>query len=331
MTVLDDKIAALRTVKIDDFILPDDHNSIIEILKLMRAAGEEITGAGVADQLAIFSGPQVIGRGPPYIFPIAPIDTYVLATDADGIMYWRSPTTIEAGPPGPQGDQGIQGIQGPEGPEGPQGIQGPQGEQGPPNGPPGPEGPQGEQGPPGPAGPAGARGPIGPPGPTGATGPKGDKGDTGATGPPGTGNLSGSGKAGQIALWTGDATLGGNDDYTVAGGCAYIDNLTVLDGLFLNCTTQAASIIPQANHRYNLGSDTVKWNTVYTGAVFYGDLNISDKFCCVCDYPLEVGDDVIYRITQRKGEYLTLMPRHLKCPSAKPSAKKVHESSTGRF
>ena len=121
----------------------------------------------------------------------------------------------QQGPQGPQGQQGTPGDPGgPPGPEGPMGPAGPQGVQGIP-GPQGVKGDTGAQGIQGPIGATGADstvpGPTGPEGPEGPVGPEGPQGPQGIQGPAGTGNLSGTGTAGQLAEWVDANNLRGID------------------------------------------------------------------------------------------------------------------------
>ena len=85
-------------------------------------------------------------------------------------------------------------------------------------GPPGPVGTDGPQGPQGIPGPQGVKGD------TGDTGPQGPQGPQGIQGLPGTGNLSGTGTAGQLAEWVDESTVRGIDKSSIGApiGAEYI-------------------------------------------------------------------------------------------------------------
>ena len=193
------------------------------------------------------------------------------------------------GPQGIQGDEGSTGATGAQGLEGATGATGPQGDVGStgatgpaggegPTGPEGPEGATGPQGLEGPTGPAGGEGPTGPEGPEGATGPEGPTGLTGATG---IGSTGATGLTGATGIGSTGAT--GATGLTGATG-VFVENQDITAGIVTvtkltsdTFVSIGASLIPDTNIAYDLGSTTNRFRDIYLegNTIYLGDTELS--------------------------------------------------------
>jgi hypothetical protein len=165
--------------------------------------------------------------------------------------------TGETGPTGPTGRTGATGATGATGDRGTTGMMGPTGTTG-------ATGPTGATGEVGDTGPTGLTGATGPTGLTGATGPTG-VGTTGATGPTGASGTPGSGSA----FDAGTQTISGS-----GANQAIILAPNGTGGLIINGAT-GAQVSPNTDNAIQLGSNTKRWKSVYTNAVYWKDGTLS--------------------------------------------------------
>jgi hypothetical protein len=169
-----------------------------------------------------------------FVGPITEYSGFLLRITAESIggsgtlTGW---TIVTTGIQGIQGNNGTPGGTGPSGPTGPKGDTGNTGLTGPTGG----TGPPGGTGPTGPKGNTGNNGPNGPPGPTG---PPGNNGSNGPPGPPG--NNGPNGPPGPTGATGPTGTFGG---------------------------TVSSNILPASTTTYDLGSDTNRFNFVYSKTI----------------------------------------------------------------